>query len=372
MAKTTKNTDDLSHTIAEALKKNGTTAYFVGEEDTPTDLKDFISTGSSILDLAISNRKNGGIACGRITELQGLEGSGKSLIAGHLMKSVQDEGGVAVLIDTETALNDEFFTAIGLDMTKMVYVHTEELERVFESVETIITKVREGSAEARKKKVIIVVDSVAGASPKKEMESDFDQDGYATQKSIIISKAMRKLTGLIAREKIALVLCNQLRQKMNAQPFADKYTTSGGMSIGFHSSTRIRLSLTGKISNSNKDVVGVTVNAKIIKNRLGPPHRQANLEVYFDRGIDDLAAWIKFLNDKEIIKGGAGNWTYIDNAKTDHKFKTGTWNNWVKENPTTFDELYDKMAESMIMQYKSDDLSTVDGTAEVTPAVEEE
>lgn len=364
--------DDLSHTIADALKKDDIHAYFIGEEETPTDLKDFISTGSSLLDIAISNRKNGGIACGRITELTGLEGSGKSLIAGHLMKSVQDEGGVAVLIDTETALNEEFFKSIGLDMKKMLYVHTEELEKVFETIETIISKVREGSAEARKKKVIIVVDSVAAASPKKELEGDFDQDGYATQKSIIISKAMRKLTAMIAREKIALVLCNQLRHKMNAQPFADQYTTSGGKAIAFHASTRLRLSLTGKLTNANKDVIGVTINAKVIKNRLGPPHRQANLEVYFDRGIDDLAAWIKYLTQNDILKGASGRWSFTDAKGTEHKFQTGTWNDFVKNNPTVFQEIYGKMADTMIMQYKTDDASTVDGTAEITPATEEE
>jgi recombination protein RecA len=372
MAKTTKNTsDDLSHIIANALKAENITAYFVGEEDTPTDLKDFISTGSSILDLAIANRKHGGIACGRITELQGLEGSGKSLIAGHLMKSVQDEGGIAVLIDTETALNEDFFESIGLDMTKMVYVHTNILEEVFESIERIITKVREGTAEARKKKVIIVVDSVAAASPKKEMESDFDQEGYATQKAIIIGKAMRKLTALIAREKIALVVCNQLRHKMNAQPFADQWTTSGGKAIGFHCSTRVRLSLTGQIKNANKDIIGVTIEAKITKNRLGPPHRKANLEVYFDRGIDDITSWIKYLNEKDIIKGAAGNWTFVDSKGVEHKFKTGAWSQFTKDNPTVFQEIYDRMADSMIMQYKSDGLSTLD-EAEISAATEEE
>src|SRR5665213_3487694 len=196
MAKKDKQ-EDMADIISESLKKDGIPSYFVGEEETPTDLTDFISTGSSLLDLIISNRKHGGIACGRITELTGLEGSGKSLIAAHLMANVQKEGGVAVLIDTETALNEKFFRAVGLDMSKMVYVPTEILEQVFETVESIIIKIRSGTAEARKKKVIIVIDSMAGASPKKELEGDFDQNGYATQKSIIIGQAMRKLTGLI-------------------------------------------------------------------------------------------------------------------------------------------------------------------------------
>jgi recombination protein RecA len=365
--------EHLANIISNSLKKDGIASYHIGEEETPTDLSDFISTGSSLLDLAISNRPNGGIACGRITELTGLEGSGKSLIAAHLMANVQKEGGVAVLIDTETAVNEDFSRSIGIDMSKLVYVPTEILEQVFETVEKIIMKVREGNAEARKKKVIIVIDSIAGASPKKELDGDFDQNGYATGKSIIISQAMRKLTGLIAREKIALVITNQLRMKMNAPAFADPYTTSGGKAIAFHSSTRVRLSQTGKIKNADKNVIGVAVNARIDKNRLGPPHRQVGFDVYFDSGIDDVSSWIKYLKDKGIVNGGAaGNYTYIDKDGVEHKFKSSTWVQFTRDNTETFAEIYNKMADTMIMAYKSNGISTLDGTAEVVSEVEDE
>ena len=118
-------TSDLAQIIADTLNKEsdgGKVAYILGTESTPTDLKDFISTGSSMLDIAISNRKHGGIAVGRITELQGLEGSGKSLIGAHLIAEVQRRDGTAVLIDTETSFHEDFFRAVGIDMKKMVYI----------------------------------------------------------------------------------------------------------------------------------------------------------------------------------------------------------------------------------------------------------
>src|SRR5665213_2058498 len=107
--------DDLAATLAANLNSAGIATFTIGKEETPTDLTDWVSTGSSLLDLAISNRPNGGVPMGRIVEFSGLEGSGKSLIAAHMMANVQKEGGVAVFIDTETAVNEDFWTAVGVD-----------------------------------------------------------------------------------------------------------------------------------------------------------------------------------------------------------------------------------------------------------------
>ncbi len=194
--------DELAQVIADSLNKlnkdSDQIAYFLdGKEDTPTDFTDFISTGATMLDIAISNRPHGGIAVGRITELTGLEGSGKSLVGAQLIANTQKRGGVAVLIDTETAVNPDFFKAVGIDMNKLVYVHLSTVEDIFDAITNIIEKVRAG--KDKDKLVTIIVDSVAAASTKKEMEADFGKDGYATDKAIIISKAMRKITGLLGR-----------------------------------------------------------------------------------------------------------------------------------------------------------------------------
>ena len=119
--------DNLASVIAGELNKqfkHQKVAYFLEEDENPTDVTDFISTGSTMLDLAISNRPNGGIAVGKITELNGLEGSGKSLIGSHLLASTQKKDGIAVYIDTESAVSQEFLRAIGVDTKNMLYVHS--------------------------------------------------------------------------------------------------------------------------------------------------------------------------------------------------------------------------------------------------------
>lgn len=368
--KSDNNTEELASAIVETLNKtfkDGQVAYMIGQEETPTDLIDFISTGSSLLDLAISNRTAGGIACGRITELTGLEGSGKSLLAAHMMANVQKEGGVAVLIDTENAVNAEFYQAIGLDFNKMVYAQPDTLEDIFTMIEKIIETVRRSQGDS--KKVIIVVDSIAGVPTKQETEADYDKDGYATGKAIILSKAMRKITGLIAKQKIALVFTNQLRQKLNAPAFSDPWTTSGGKAIAFHASTRLRLSVTGKITNKDKEVLGVSIKGSVIKNRLGPPFRTAEFDVYFDRGIDDLNSWLDYCKTKGIVSAGGAYITYTDSNGNDHRMQSKEWKTWLESNPAIKAEVYLKMAEVQIMNYTSEGLSSDD--IEISTGVEE-
>ena len=269
MANKNENRDDLADVIASELNKQSKThqvAYFLdGVQNTPTDVTDWISTGSTLMDLAISNRPNGGLAAGRITELNGLEGSGKSLIGAHALASTQKKGGLAVYIDTESAVSAEFLQAIGVDTENMLYVHLETVEEIFDTIETIVTKIRESSKD---RLVTILVDSLAAASTKVEMDADFDKDGWATSKAIVLSKAMRKITQMIARQKVCLIFTNQLRQKMGVM-FGDPWTTSGGKALPFHASTRIRLKNMGQIKDTKKNTIGIKIRAQVIKNRLG-------------------------------------------------------------------------------------------------------
>jgi recombination protein RecA len=350
--------DELAQIIADSLNKlnkdSEQIAYFLdGKEGTPTDFTDFISTGATMLDIAVSNRPYGGIAVGRITELTGLEGSGKSLVGAQLIANTQKRGGVAVLIDTETAVNPEFFKAVGINMNKLVYVHISTVEDIFDAITNIIEKVRTG--KDKEKLVTIIVDSVAAASTKKEMEADFGKDGYATDKAIIISKAMRKITGLLGRERIALVFTNQLRQKMNAPAFSDPWTTSGGKAIAFHASTRIRLSLIGKINDSNKNVVGVKVKAVVVKNRLGPPHRTAEFDIYFDRGIDDYGSWLDVLKNNGLIKQSGAWYTLVDESTGEEiKFQSKDFPKILEEDIPRKEAIYQKICDELIMKYKSE------------------
>ena len=203
--------DELAGQLAASLNKtfkDTKVAYFLdGSDTTPTDIKDFISTGSTLLDLAIANKPNGGIAVGRITEINGLESSGKSLLGAHILAETQKKDGIAVYIDTETSVSQEFLEVIGVDINSMLYLHLETVEDIFQAIEEIVAKVRESDKD---RLVTILVDSLAAATTKVELEAEFDKDGWATSKAIILSKAMRKITQMIGKHKSNLLSTNHL------------------------------------------------------------------------------------------------------------------------------------------------------------------
>jgi recombination protein RecA len=357
--------DDLAGVLADSLNKkfkDYKVAYFLdGSQETPTDIKEFISTGSTMLDLAISNRPDGGIAVGRITELNGLESSGKSLVGAHLLAETQKRGGVAVYIDTETAVSEEFLGVIGVDMNKMLYLHLETAEDIFEAIEEIVTKVRESDKD---RLVTILVDSLAAATTKVELNADFDKDGWATSKAIIISKALRKITQMIGRQRVALVFTNQLRVKLGAM-FGDPYTTSGGKALPFHASTRIRLKNKGQIKDSKKNVIGMTILAQVVKNRLGPPLRKAEFPLYFESGVDDDGSWLQVMKDHNLVKVG-GAWYTLKYGDEVIKFQSKEWSKMLEK-----DEFrkycYDMICDKVILKYTKADLGIDD--VEITEEV---
>tara|TARA_Y100000034_G_scaffold33263_1_gene40791 strand:+ start:199 stop:1338 length:1140 start_codon:yes stop_codon:yes gene_type:complete len=357
--------DDLAGVLADSLNKkfkDYKVAYFLdGSQETPTDIKEFISTGSTMLDLAISNRPDGGIAVGRITELNGLESSGKSLVGAHLLAETQKRGGVAVYIDTETAVSEEFLGVIGVDMNKMLYLHLETAEDIFEAIEEIVTTVRESE---KNRLVTILVDSLAAATTKVELNADFDKDGWATSKAIIISKALRKITQMIGRQRVALVFTNQLRVKLGAM-FGDPYTTSGGKALPFHASTRIRLKNKGQIKDSKKNVIGMTILAQVVKNRLGPPLRKAEFPLYFESGVDDDGSWLQVMKDHNLVKVG-GAWYTLKYGDEVIKFQSKEWSKMLEK-----DEFrkycYDMICDKVILKYTKADLGIDD--VEITEEV---
>ena len=362
MAKATKEVD-LAEVLVESLNKQSKdqkVAFFLDNDDAPTNVEGWVSTGASMLDVAISNRPYGGLPVGRITEITGLEQSGKSLVSAHLLAETQKLGGLAVLIDTENAVSREFLEAIGVDTTKLLYVAAETVEQCFEYTETIIEKVRTSSKD---KYVTIVVDSVAAASTEKEMEADYGKDGYATDKAIIISKAMRKITNLIGRQKITLVFTNQLRQKMNAMPFSDPWTTSGGKAIAFHASVRLRLKSMGTIkakdSSGNDRIVGIKVRCQVVKNRMGPPLRSADFDIFFDRGIDNIGAWLGSMKDNGLVKqsGAWYEYTDIDTGEI-IKYQAKDFPSMLEANPSVREQIYKRICEATILRYKKDSLDT--------------
>jgi recombination protein RecA len=366
MAKQTKNVpeeisgrDELASLLADSLNKkfkDFKAAHFLnGQEDTPTDLTEWVSTGSSLLDLAISNRPNGGLPVGRIVELQGMEASGKSLIMAHVLANTQKKGGLAVYIDTENALSEEFLRAIGVDVNNMLYIPLETIEDIFESVENIIETVRKSSKD---RLVSIVVDSVSAATTKIEQDADFDKDGWSTAKAIVMSKAMRKITNTIGKQRVLLLCASQLREKMGVM-FGDKYTTSGGKALGFHASCRIRLKGVGKLksgSGKTEQIIGVQTEAQIIKNRMGPPFKKAIFDVYFSSGIDDLNSWMQLLKDYGMLKQSGAYYTLVNEETGEEiRFMSKDWRDLLNKDEDLKNYCYKKICDIFIMKYKSDD-----------------
>ena len=343
--------DELAGVLADTLNKqfkDMKVAYFLdGSDTTPTDIKDFVSTGSTILDLAISNKPNGGIAVGRITEINGLESSGKSLLGAHILAETQKKGGVAVYIDTETSVSTEFLGAIGVDVESMLYLHLETVEDIFSAIEEIVAKVRESDKD---RLVTILVDSLAAATTKVELEAEFDKDGWATSKAIILSKAMRKITQMIGRQKIVLVFTNQLRQKLGVM-FGDPWTTSGGKALPFHASTRIRLKNLGQIKDKKNNNIGMKMRAQVIKNRLGPPMRHADFELYFETGIDDDGSWLKVMKEHKLVKQGCALYTMLNHKSKELKFQSKDWSEQLEDKDFR-EHCYNLICDKVILKYE--------------------
>ena len=346
----------LANELNKANKDGGKIAYFLDEQENPAEISDWISTGSSILDLAISNRPHGGLPVGKMIEFNGLEGTGKSLLSAHVVADTQKKGGIAVVIDTENSAAPEFWKSLGVDLSKLLYVQCETVEDIFEKMEQMIGIVRKSNKD---RILTIIVDSVAAASTKVELESDHGKDGYATGKSIIISKAMRKITTMIGRQKVLTVFTNQLRQNINAMAFGDKYVVSGGKSLAYHCSVRVRLNNTGKLKKG-EEVIGNECKALVVKNRMGPPQRQASFDIYFDSGIADYGSWIKVLKENDLVKQGGSYYTYKKDDGTEWKFQSKDFVQIMKNDKVLNEEIYMKICNSVIMKYKDPNSIIVD------------
>jgi len=359
--------DTLANDIINAINSNFSkskykTAYHLTDPEAISDISGWISTGCSMLDLAISNRPHGGLPIGRITEITGMEASGKSLLAAHALADTQRQGGLAVYIDTEAAVSREFLEAIGIDVDTMLYIPLETLEDIFETIELIITKVR---ASNKDKIVTIVTDSVMGATTRTELAGEYEKQGWNTDKSIILSMAMRKITNMIAAQKICLIFTNQLRTNLGVT-FGEKFSTSGGKALAFHSSVRLRLAGQGQIKIDDS-VVGIKTKAIVKKNRLGPPLRTVIYDIYFSSGIDNYGAWLTFLKDLGEVKTGGAWYTLtldkemdiIKNPETaevvslsEIKFLAKNFPSLLEMNPNLKEYIYDKICEKYIMKYK--------------------
>ena len=306
--------DNFTEDLIKSINKDhgSKIAYNLEHDVSPTHVKRWISTGSRQLDYIIANRRDGGLPEGRIVEIFGPPSIGKSHIAIQIARSTQQMGGIVVYIDTENATSVENLGLLGVDITKrFVYVDTHCTEEVLSIAESTIMKAK---AMDKDIPVTIIWDSVAASSPKAELIGDYDKETIGLQ-ARAISKGMRKITGVIANQKVLMICLNQIRTKIGVM-YGDPTTTPGGKAIPFHSSVRIKLGAGQRIENKDKEVVGINVSAKTIKNKVAAPFRTVNFEIHFGKGIKEHEQLFDVLrkhgsaeiNGKCIEVSGTGAW----------------------------------------------------------------
>jgi len=350
----TKDDSILNDILVDSLnKKLGDVAFILGKGDSPPETKEWLSTGSTILDTIISNDMdaNCGIPVGKLVEISGEAASGKSLLSYMILKDCQDKGGIPVLIDTENAANEDFLRLIGLEFYpegSLVYIQVDSIEGVFKAIEDIIRRIRENDKD---KLCCIVWDSVAGTSTDAEIQGDYG-DATVGLAARLIGQGLRKIIRFIGTQRVSLVFLNQIRQKIGVF-FGDDTVTPGGKAIPFFAAVRVRLYSGGKVK-AGKDVLGVGIRPKIVKNRMGPPHREADLKMYFNRGLIDEEGWLEVLlkfGEAKKISAQKSQIVNKDNGET-YEVLNRNFVEWIRkpENKEAHAYCKNKVKESLIIE----------------------
>ncbi|MCR4649745.1 MAG: recombinase RecA [Lachnospiraceae bacterium] len=250
-----------------------------------------IPTGSISLDIALGL---GGIPKGRVIEIYGPESSGKTTVTLHMIAEVQKRGGICGFIDAEHALDPTYAKAIGVDVDNLYISQPDNGEQALEITETMV---RSGAID------LVVVDSVAALVPKAELEGDMG-DAHVGLQARLMSQALRKLTGAIGKTNCTVVFINQLREKVGVF-YGNPQVTTGGNALKFYSSVRMEIRKVDQIK-VNGEIVGNRTRAKIVKNKIAPPFKEAEFDIMFGEGISYVGDLLDLATEIDVInKSGA-------------------------------------------------------------------
>jgi recombination protein RecA len=335
----------LNLAIAQIEKSCGKGSIMKMGPDAPRIIVESISTGAINLDAAIGV---GGIPRGRVTEVYGPESSGKTTLCLHVVANAQRNGGVAAYIDAEHALDTEYAKKLGVDIENLLISQPDTGEQALEICEILV---RSGAVD------VVVIDSVAALVPKAEIEGEMG-DSHVGLQARLMSQALRKLTGAIARSKTAVVFINQLREKIGVM-FGNPETTTGGKALKFYASVRLDIRRIGPVKEK-EDVIGSHVRVKVVKNKVAPPFKQAEFDIMYSEGISHTSLLVDIGAESGIIEKSGAWYSYgsqrIGQGRENAKM-------FLRDNPVLRAEVEEKV--KVVLGMRSDVTAIADGVAVV-------
>jgi recombination protein RecA len=314
--------------ISQIERQHGKGAImrFSSEDIVPVEV---IPTGSLALDIALGV---GGVPRGRIVEIFGHESSGKTTLALHIVAEAQKMGGSAAFVDVEHAIDPLYAKHIGVNMEHLLISQPDTGEQALEIVETLV---RSNAID------VVVIDSVAALTPQAEIEGEMG-DAHVGLLPRLMSKALRKLSGVTSKSKTCIIFTNQIRQKIGVM-FGNPETTPGGLALKFHASVRLEIRRAETLKEGD-EMVGNRIRVKVAKNKVAPPFTQAEFEMTFGEGISKLGDLLDVAADQGIVNK-SGAWFSYNNERL------GQGRNSAKEyliqHPEVVDEIDTKVRENL-------------------------
>ena len=297
---------------------------------------EYIPTGALALDIALGI---GGVPKGRVIEIYGPESSGKTTLAQHIVAESQKRGGIAAFIDAEHALDPEYARNLGVNVDELLISQPDTGEQALEITEELV---RSGAID------VIVIDSVAALVPKAEIEKAMDEQQMGLQ-ARLMSKALRKLTGIVGKTNTTVIFINQLRQKIGIM-FGNPETTTGGNALKYYASVRLDIRRIDSVKNKDGEDIGNRVKVKVVKNKVAPPFRVAEFDIIYGKGICAIGNILDVAVNMDIVKKAGAWFSYNDEKLGQGRDKS---KEFLEANPDILAEIETKVREKLAAAKKA-------------------